>query len=105
MDRVDIVKDKLNLLLRENGNRVTCPRNLKRFEDFKNKYCDKPLELVNSKHGLHEKSCAWANDNARCGPDTCHCYGIGREIRFCEKLIDQYYIFFSHGRWDYQDVR
>lgn len=32
------------------------------------------LQLTINRFGLHYEDCAWYNENARCGPDTCPCH-------------------------------
>ena len=92
MERVDVVREKLNSLLSgKYGDCIKCTRTLKHFANFKDKYnAAGSLKLIVSKNGLHEASCVWADDGARCGPDTCHCVAIDRGIVFVEKLIDHY---------------
>jgi hypothetical protein len=41
-------------------------------------------------HGFHYDNCPWFNDEAKCGPDTCGCYRVTRQLFEAEKIIKQY---------------
>ena len=97
MERLEVVREKLNTLLSgENSHRIKCTRTLKHFANFKEKYnAAGSLKLINSKNVLHEACCVLADDGLRFGPDTCHCAAADRGIVFVEKLIDYYNDYFS----------
>lgn len=60
------------------------------------------LESVNNlktkinKHGKHFEDCVWSNEDATCGPDTCHCSYLQNKKEQVEeeakKIINFYYV-------------
>lgn len=98
MERLDIIKVKLNSLLSEYSERIHCTETWKQFKNFKEKYGNKSLVIIDSIYGSHEASCIWSNNSARCGPDTCICFHIDKEIVNIEKLIKRYEEYFKQTK-------